>query len=130
MACECVDLPINSHKNIQKDFYVYFNGMPKSSEHVQFLPQAAIVQLASLGKNLSIARKRRKESLRAWAARMGVSVRTVQRMEAGDAGVGVGIYVSALWLIGRSDALAALADPALDKGALQLSIREASKRAK
>lgn len=104
--------------------------MSKSSEHIQFLPQAAVVQLASLGKNLSIARKRRKESLRDWAARMGVSVRTVQRMEAGDAGVGIGIYVSALWVIGRSNALAALADPALDMGALQLSIREASKRAK
>lgn len=104
--------------------------MSKSSEHVQFLPQAAVVQLASLGKNLSIARMRRKESLRAWAARIGVSVRTVQRMEAGDAGVGIGIYVSALWLMGRSDALAALADPALDMGALQLSIWEASKRAK
>jgi transcriptional regulator with XRE-family HTH domain len=100
--------------------------MPKSSEHIQFLPQPALTHLASLGTNLAIARKRRKESLRAWAERIGVSVRTIQRMEAGDPGVGIGIYVTALWAIGRSDVLPALADPALDLGALQISIREAS----
>jgi hypothetical protein len=104
--------------------------MSKSSDHIQFLPQAAVVQLAALGKNLSIARKRRREFLRAWAARIGVSVRMVQRMEAGDAGVGIGIYVNALWVIGRCDALPALADPALDFGALQVSVREADNRAK
>jgi transcriptional regulator with XRE-family HTH domain len=101
--------------------------MSKSSDHLRFLPQPALIQLAQLGTNLSIARKRRKESLRAWAARMGVSVRTVQRMEAGDPGVGMGIYVTALWAIGRSEALPALADPALDMGALQISLREAVK---
>jgi transcriptional regulator with XRE-family HTH domain len=100
--------------------------MSKSSEHLQFLPQPALVQLALLGTNLAIARKRRRESLRAWAARIGVSVRTVQRMEAGDPGVGIGIYTTALWAIGRSDAIPALADPALDLGALQISIRETS----
>jgi transcriptional regulator with XRE-family HTH domain len=100
--------------------------MSKSSDHIQFLPELALVQLIALGANLAIARKRRKESLRSWAARIGVSVRTVQRMEAGDPGVGIGIYVTALWAIGRSDALPALADPALDLGALQISIREVS----
>jgi transcriptional regulator with XRE-family HTH domain len=100
--------------------------MSKSSDHIQFLPELALVQLIALGTNLAIARKRRKESLRSWAARIGVSVRTVQRMEAGDPGVGIGIYATALWAIGRSDALPALADPALDLGALQISIREVS----
>ncbi len=102
--------------------------MSKSSDHVYFLPQTALQQLVALGENLSIARKRRRESLRSWAARLGVSVRTVQRMEAGDPGVGVGIFVTALWAIGRANALPDLADPALDMGALQLSIREASQR--
>ncbi len=100
--------------------------MSKSSDHIQFLPQPALVQLTAFGANLAIARKRRKESLRSWAARIGVSVRTVQRMEAGDPGVGIGIYVTALWAIGRSDALPAVADPALDLGALQIGIREVS----
>ncbi len=102
--------------------------MSKSSVHLEFLPRQARQQLLLLGENLTIARKRRRESLRTWAARLGVSVRTVQRMEAGDPGVGVGIYVSALWVIGRVGALPSLADPALDLGALQLSIREASQR--
>jgi transcriptional regulator with XRE-family HTH domain len=102
--------------------------MSKSSAHLEFLPQQARQQLLLLGENLTIARKRRRESLRTWAARLGISVRTVQRMEAGDPGVGVGIYVSALWVIGRAGALPSLADPALDLGALQMSIREASQR--
>jgi hypothetical protein len=102
--------------------------MPKSSEHLQFIPQPALAQLIALGSNLAVARKRRKESLRSWAARIGVSVRTIQRMEDGDAGVGIGIYATALWAIGRSEALPALADPALDIGALQLNIRETSRQ--
>ena len=44
--------------------------MSKSSDHIQLLPQAAVVQLDMLGNSLASARKRPKESLRAWAARV------------------------------------------------------------
>jgi hypothetical protein len=44
-------------------------------------------------------------------------------MERGDPGVGVGIYVTALWLIGRSSALADLAAPGTDLGALEGDVR-------
>jgi len=36
-----------------------------------------------------LARLRRKKSLRDWAKPIGVSVRTLQRLEAGDPGVGM-----------------------------------------
>jgi hypothetical protein len=49
-------------------------------------------------------------------------------MERGDPGVGVGIYATALWLIGRAGALAALAAPASDLGALESDVREAMAR--
>ena len=92
------------------------------------MPPAAAQALKALGENLSIARSRRRESQRAWAKRLGVSIPTLIRMERGDPGVGAGIYVTALWLIGRSHALADLAAPASDRGALESDVREAVKR--
>ena len=75
--------------------------------------------------DLAVARLRRKESLKTWAQRMGVSVTTLQRLEAGDPGVGIGIVVTALWLIQRDGALGQLAAPELDQGAIELDIRQA-----
>jgi hypothetical protein len=47
------------------------------------------------------------------------------RMEAGEPGVSIGIYATALWLVGRSGALAVLAAPEADRGALELDVRAA-----
>lgn len=99
--------------------------MPKSSDHNDWLPAQAQAALRELGQSLAIARLRRRESLRAWAQRLGVSVRTVQRLEQGDPGVGMGVYAGALWLIGRTAALAALADPAQDRGAQEIDVQTA-----
>jgi hypothetical protein len=92
------------------------------------MPPAAAQALKALGENLGIARSRRRESQRAWAKRLGVSIPTLIRMERGDPGVGAGIYVTALWLMGRSSALADLAAPASDRGALEGDVREAMAR--
>ena len=108
--------------------YEIINGMSKSSAHNDWLPPQAIRALQELGANLAIARVRRKESLRQWSKRIGVSVRTLQRLEDGDPGVGMGVYAAALWLMGRADALPALADPSLDRSALELDVREARQR--
>lgn len=102
--------------------------MPKSPEALTTLPPAAVEALRALGNNLAIARIRRRESQRAWAQRLGVSVPTLIRMERGDPGVGVGIYVTALWLMGRVAALPEVAAPAEDRGALERDVRDAMKR--
>lgn len=102
--------------------------MPKSAAHNDWLPPQAVEALRELGANLAIARTRRKEPLRAWAKRIGISVRTLQRLEDGDPGVGMGVYAAALWLMGRAEALPSLADPALDRGALELDVRQARER--
>lgn len=102
--------------------------MPKSSKAVQTMPPATTQALRSLGENLAIARVRRRESQREWAKRMGVSVPTLIRMEHGDPGVGVGIYATALWLIGRANALPELAAPAQDRGAIESDVRTALTR--
>ena len=99
--------------------------MPKTARAILQMPPATVAAIEKLGADLAVARLRRKESLKTWAQRMGVSVPTLQRLEAGDPGVGIGIVVTALWLIQRDDALAQLAAPELDQGAIELDIRHA-----
>ena len=102
--------------------------MPKSPRALESLPPAVTQALARLGENLTIARLRRRESQRAWAKRLGISVPTLIRLERGDAGVGMGIYATALWLIGRAGAIPDLAAPEADRGALESDIRKLLRR--
>lgn len=92
------------------------------------MPPLVLTQLQQLGEHLAIARKRRKESRRAWAQRIGVTEPTLARMEKGDPSVAFGSYATALWLIGRVQALADLAAPELDRGALDSEVRAAALR--
>jgi hypothetical protein len=84
--------------------------------------------LRRLGADLGIARKRRKQSLKAWALRMQVSVPTLMKMEKGDPAVSMGVYATAIWLLDRHEALGEVADPAQDQAALENEIREANER--
>ena len=99
--------------------------MPKTARALLQLPPATAAAIEKLGADLAVARLRRKESLKTWAQRMGVSVPTLQRLESGDPGVGIGIVATALWLIQRDGALVQLAAPELDQGAIELDIRQA-----
>ncbi len=67
------------------------------------------------------ARLRRKESQKQWASRLGVSVPTLIRLERGDPTVSMGVYATALWLIGLSAGLAK------DLRALESDVRQASR---
>lgn len=92
--------------------------MPKTSRAITQLPPATAGALEKLGADLAVARLRRRESLKTWASRIGVSVPTLQRLEAGDPSVAIGIIATALWLIGRDGALS----QAAGAGARQRSI--------
>lgn len=99
--------------------------MTKASDALRQLPQSTVAALEQLGADLAVARLRRKESLRTWAKRMGVSVPTLSRLEAGEPTVSLGVLATALWLLGRDAALATLATPKDDRGALELDVRQA-----
>lgn len=103
--------------------------MPKPSKAMAEMPPAVRSFVRELGANLSIARKRRKESLKAWAGRIGVSEPTLVRMEHGDPGVAFGTYATALWMIGRAQDIPELAAPQFDRGALEDEVRVAKARA-
>lgn len=102
--------------------------MSKNSKSITSLPEDVQLVLEHLGENLKTARERRGESLRAWAARMDVSVPTLQRMEKGDPTVGMGIYATAIWLSGQLDSLADVALPSSDEQALEMEIIKARRR--
>src|SRR5882757_1414244 len=102
--------------------------MSRTPEALATLPPIAARALQQLGENLAIARVRRRETQRAWAKRLGVSIPTVIRLERGDPGVGLGIVATALWMLGRVQALPELADPQHDRGALEREVRDATKR--
>ncbi len=99
--------------------------MPKTARAIQQLPPSTAAALEKLGADLAVARLRRKESLKTWATRMGVTVPTLQRLESGDPTVSLGIVASALWLIQRDGELANLAAPELDRGAIEMDVRAA-----
>jgi hypothetical protein len=100
-------------------------NMPKTARALLQLPPATAGAIEKLGSDLAVARLRRKESLRSWAQRLGVTVPTLQRLEAGDPSVGIGIVATALWLIQRDGELRNLAAPEHDQGAIELDVREA-----
>jgi transcriptional regulator with XRE-family HTH domain len=101
--------------------------MTKTSLALTSLPPEAASSLASLGEHLALARVRRHESQRQWAMRIGISVPTLIRMERGDPSVSIGVYTTALWLIGLSGALSEIASPAKDLRALEADVREAAR---
>jgi transcriptional regulator with XRE-family HTH domain len=99
--------------------------MSKSSSALAQMPPATLAALAQLGADLAVARLRRKESLKTWAQRIGISVPTLLRLEAGEPSVSLGVLATALWLVGRDQTLATLATPKEDRGALELDVRQA-----
>ena len=97
----------------------------KATTVVDRLPPATRSAIEKLGADLAVARLRRGESQRTWAKRMGVSTPTLQRLEAGDPGISLGILATALFLISKDGQLGRLAEPESDQGAIELSVQEA-----
>lgn len=78
-------------------------------------PSAAVRQaLHRLGGDLREARLRRRLTMAVIAERAFTSRATLQRVEAGDPAVGIGIYAAVLQALGLLDGLGRLADPAGD----------------
>jgi len=89
-------------------------SMPRSSRAASGLPPQSHRAIVQLGKDIALARRRRKLPQRLMAERMLVSVQTVQRLEAGDPTVGLAVLASALHVFGMTQRLAALVAPDTD----------------
>lgn len=92
-------------------------------------PPAAVKRvLRKLGADLREARQRRRLTMAVVAERAFTSRATLQRIEAGDPGVSMGIYAAVLQALGLLKGLDQLADPSQDEVGQALASAELPKR--
>jgi transcriptional regulator with XRE-family HTH domain len=92
-------------------------------------PSAAVRRtLHKLGLDIRDARRRRGLPAEIIAQRAFTSRPTLQRIEAGDHGVSIGIYAAVLQALGFLDALGMLADGSRDEAGLALASERLPKR--
>lgn len=68
-------------------------------------PPRVLRTLRHLGRNINIARRRRRESQQQFADRMGISTGTLKRLEKGDPGIGIGQLAMAFLVLGEINRL-------------------------
>ncbi len=91
-------------------------------------PAAVRRSLRKLGADIYDARRRRKLPMAVVAERAFTSRSTLQRIEAGDANVSIGIYAAVLQALGLLDGLGDIADIGRDSAGQALSSAELPRR--
>ncbi|MFL9498827.1 helix-turn-helix domain-containing protein [Rhodopseudomonas palustris] len=92
-------------------------------------PPAAVRRaLRKLGADIHDARRRRKLPMAVVAERAFTSRSTLQRVEAGDTNVGIGIYASVLQALGLLEGLSRVADIGSDSVGQSLASADLPKR--
>src|SRR5215475_9653298 len=92
-------------------------------------PPAAVRRvLRKLGADIRDGRRRRRLSMAVVAERAFTSRSTLQRIEAGDANVSIGIYAAVLQALGLLDGLGEIADISHDSIGQALASAELPKR--
>jgi transcriptional regulator with XRE-family HTH domain len=84
--------------------------------------------LRSLGRDLSLARRKRRISTSDMAERLFVSRDTLWRLEKGDPTVSAGTLATALFVLQLHERLASLAAPGTDRLGLEKDIEHLPKR--
>ncbi len=92
------------------------------------LPLTVKRSLAKFGHDIATARRKRGLTTIVMAERMGVAKNTYLRVERGDAGVGLGAYAMALFVLGLGEPLATLVDASRDDTGLLLDVARLPKR--
>lgn len=88
--------------------------MTRSTLANEGLPTRVLKSLKQLGLNLRLARQRRNMTQATLAQNMFVTAKTVRRMESGDPGVSMGVYATALFVMGMENVLSKIASPEAD----------------
>lgn len=92
------------------------------------MPFPAVTALRKLGRELSIARRKRRISTADMTARLFVGRATLWRLERGDPSVALGTLATACFILQLHDRLANLAAPATDALALAIDERKLPQR--
>ena len=92
------------------------------------LPLPAKLALQKLGRELAVARRKRRLSTADMSARLFVARDTLWRLEKGDPTVSVGVLATAVFILQLHEKLANLASPATDTLGLNLDEDRLPKR--
>ena len=84
------------------------------------LPGKVRRSLVKLGRDVSLARRKRNLTAQMMAERVGVAKTTYLRVEKGDPNVAMATYAMTLFVLGASDRLGDLVDPGTDDVGLLL----------
>ncbi len=88
-----------------------------------YTPNKAKVALVQLGEQLRMARKRRQWTIAELAKKVEVSSPTIMALEKGEPTVSLGLFVSALWVLGLETELLNLANPTDTEGIKLMNAR-------
>lgn len=102
--------------------------MPRSLQLNDTAPFAVKDGALRLGARLTLARKRRRLTLRELAAKSGISYDTVRAAEAGNLQTGLGAYLAMLWAMGLESEIAWFVDPDRDETGKQLDMTRQPRR--
>lgn len=84
------------------------------------LPPPVRRSLLTLGRDISVARRKRRLTQQMMAERIGVTPFTYARIEKGDPATGLGVYAMALFVLGLGTPMAELAAQSTDAQAILL----------
>jgi transcriptional regulator with XRE-family HTH domain len=84
------------------------------------LPLPVVRAIEKLGRDLSLARRRRRLTQESMAERIQTSVATLRRLEKGDARIPIGTIAQAFFVLGDLNKIAGLLDTASDDIGLSL----------
>ncbi|MCD4719477.1 MAG: helix-turn-helix domain-containing protein [Desulfobacula sp.] len=102
--------------------------MSKRSKGIAALPESIKHALILVGKNIQVARKRRRIPLREMSERTLISVPSLRKIEAGSPSVSLGIFLQVLWTLQLHMEFELLADPAKDVVGIQKEEKRLPKR--
>ena len=92
------------------------------------LPPAVRRSMIKLGRDIAVARRKRRLTSEMMAERMSVSKPTYIRVERGDPAVGFGVYAMALFVLGLGAPFGDLVDASHDDQALLLEAERLPER--
>lgn len=100
----------------------------RASKSKTALPIPVRRALKKLGADISVARRRRGISTVLMAERSFTTRPTLTKVEKGDPGVSLGVYASVLFVLGMTERLADLVEPAQDPLGMSLEEENLPKR--
>ncbi len=100
----------------------------KNSKRTYKLPIPVLRSLRKLGQDIRDARLRRRIPTAIMAERISISRTTLNKIEKGDPGVSLGIFATALFVLGMIERLSSLLDVTTDVIGLNLEDERLPKR--